>query len=92
MEVKIETIDFRKLFTDSYQETVEKYGEEGIAENFMNEMEKNIIEKKHEVTKVVCSIGVRKINDNFKIQMDSSLANALTGGMNEYLSSLQGGE
>ena len=36
-----------------------------------------------------CNVTVKKMDDRFKIQMDSSLANALTGGMNEYLNSLQ---
>ncbi|MCI9131268.1 hypothetical protein [Thomasclavelia cocleata] len=92
VEVEVQTLDFEQVFSDSYQETVKKYGEEGIAENFLGEMEENVKEGKYETNKVVCNIVVRKLNDEFKIQMDSSFANALTGGMNEYLSSLQKGK
>lgn len=93
VEIEIKTIDFEQLFSNSYQETVDKYGEEGITDKFMSEMEQNIKEKDYEVNKSVCNVNLMKLNDEFKIQMDSSLANALTGGMNDYLASLQqGGE
>lgn len=92
VEVKVQTIDFEQVFSDAYQTTIERYGEEGVAENFLNDMEQNIQAKEYELNKVTCNIIVRKLNNEFKIQMDSSFANALTGGMNEYLSSLQGGQ
>lgn len=92
VKVKVQTIDFEQLFLLSYQETIEGYGEEGISEHFMDEMEQNIKENNWVIKEVTCNVVVRKINDTFKIQMDSSLANALSGGMNEYLNSLQGGE
>lgn len=92
VEVEVETINFERLFSDSYQETIEKYGEEGILENFLKVMEENISEKEYESNKIVCNVIVRKLNDEYRIQMDSSLANALTGGMNEYLNLLQGGK
>lgn len=91
-EVEIKTIDFENLFTSSYKETIEKYGEEGVVENFINEIEQNIKDDNYKIKKVICNVSVKKINDEFKIQMDSSLANALTGGMNEYLAFLQKGE
>lgn len=91
VEVEVQTIDFEQLFSSSYEQTIEKYGEEGITENFMSEMEKNIEKREFEINKVTCNVVVRKLNDEFKIQMDNSFANALTGGMNEYLDSLQGG-
>ncbi len=89
VEAKVETIDFKDLFTTSYNQTVEKYGENGIADNFINEMEQQISKKEYTVSKFTCNVTVRNIDNEFKIQMDSSLANALTGGMNEYLDSLQ---
>lgn len=93
VEIEIKTIDFQQLFSDSYQETIDKYGEEGIADEFMSEMEQNIKEQDSEVNKSTCNVNLIKLNNEFKIQMDSSFANALTGGMNDYLASLQqGGE
>lgn len=91
VEVEIKTIDFEKLFTLSYEETVESYGEE-IEENFLKQMEQNVEKGEYETYTSDCEVYVRKIDDEFKIQMDSSFANALTGGMNQYLNSLQGGK
>lgn len=51
-------------------------------------MEENIINNKFEKFVVECNILVLKINDEYKIQFDASLANALTGGMNEYINSI----
>lgn len=92
VEVEIQTINFEQLLLDSYQETVEKYGEEKIADFFVEKMEQNIKEKEYEYIKIVCNVVVRELNDEFKIEMNSSFANALTGGMNEYLDRLQGGK
>ncbi|MGN0441163.1 MAG: lipoprotein [Acutalibacteraceae bacterium] len=92
VEVEVETIDFKQLFTDSYNETVDKFGEDGIVHNFMDEMEQNIVDKDYRLSEFECKVKVRNVGDVFKIQMDSSLANALTGGMNEYLASMQESE
>ncbi len=88
VEVEIQTIDFKQLFLDSYQETVEKYGEENITDFFEEQMEQNIKEKEYETIKTVCNVVVREVNDEFKIEMSGSFANALTGGMNDYLNGL----
>lgn len=90
VKVEIQTIDFEKLFLYSYQTTIEKYGTEGIVDNFLNEMEQIILDEKYETINNTCDVLVREVNNELKIQMDGFLANALTGGMNEYLNSLQG--
>ena len=55
---------------------------------FEEQMEQNIKEKEYETIKTVCNVVVREVNDDFKIEMNSSFANALTGGMNDYLNGL----
>ena len=89
VKVEIETIDFEKLFSRSYHDTVEEYGDEGIEKNLLNKMEEEIKKGNYEMYMATCNVTLKKVDDRFKIQMDSSLANALTGGMNEYLNSLQ---
>lgn len=89
VEAEVETIDFKDLFTTAYDQTVEEYGESGITNNFINEINKKISNNDYTKSEFTCNVIVRNIDDEFKIQMDSSLANALTGGMNEYLDSLQ---
>ena len=89
VEVEIETIDFEKAFNNAYQKTIKKYGEEGIRKNFLNEMKQEIERKECIFKKIDCNVTVRKIKREFKIQIDDVFANALTGGMNKYLFSLQ---
>lgn len=92
VNVEVKTINFEKVLMESYEETVEKYGEERINDKFLEIMEKNIQDDRVDKKITNCTVVVRKINGEYKIQMDGYLANALTGGMNEYLNSLQGGE
>ena len=58
------------------------------SDEIVKKMEENIINNKFEKFVVECNILVLKINDEYKIQFDASLANALTGGMNEYINSI----
>lgn len=92
VDIEVKTIDFEKLFTSSFEETIKEYGEEGITDNFLNAMELEIKEDVYETKTFNCTVIVRKNGAEYKILMNNSLANALTGGMNEYLYSLQGFE
>ena len=92
VEIRAETIDFEKIFTDSYQNAVEQYGEQKAAENVLSIMQQKCEEGKYETKAITAESTVLKINGTFKIQMNSALANALSGGMNDYLISLEGGE
>lgn len=92
VEIQTTTIDFEKLFTVSTEETVENYGEDNVTDHLLDVMAQKITDDTCETKTIPAQVSVLKINEEYKIQMDGSLANALSGGMNDYLESLTGGE
>lgn len=92
VEIQTTTIDFEKLFTVSTEETVENYGEDNVTDHLLDVMAQKITDDTCETKTIPARVSVLKINEEYKIQMDGSLANALSGGMNDYLESLAGGE
>lgn len=87
IKIKASTIDFGKLFEETYNFMTMNYPDSS-SDEIVKKMEENIINNKFEKFVVECDIVVLKINDEYKIQFDASLANALTGGMNEYINSI----
>lgn len=92
VEIQTTTIDFEKLFTVSTEETVENYGEYNVTDHLLDVMQQKITDDACETKTISAQVPVLKIDEEYKIQMDGSLANALSGGMNDYLESLAGGE
>ena len=92
MEIQTTTIDFEKLLTASVEETVENYGEDNVTDHLLDVMQQKITDDTCEKRNLSAQVSVLKIDGECKIQMDGSLANALSGGMNDYLESLAGGE
>lgn len=92
VEIQTTTIDFEKLFTVSAEETVKNYGEDNVTDHLLDVMQQKITGDTCETKTIPAQVSVLKINGEYKIQMDGSLANALSGGMNDYLESLAGGE
>lgn len=92
VEIQATTIDFEKLFTVSAEETVKNYGEDNVTDHLLDVMEQKITDDTCETKTIPAQVSVLKIDEEYKIQMDGSLANALSGGMNDYLESLAGGE
>lgn len=92
VEIQTTTIDFEKLFTVSVEETVENYGEDNVTDHLLDVMQQKITDDTSETKTIPAQVPVLKIDGEYKIQMDGSLANALSGGMNDYLESLAGGE
>ena len=92
VEIEIETIDFGQLFEDSYHEAILVYGENEaskyIKEILIQKATSDDVKKTSELYEIV----VHYINDEWKIEMDSDLSDALTGKMNSYIKSLKGGE
>lgn len=92
VKVDIENIDFKDSIEKSYEEAVNLYGEEYaslyIKDMFIDYIESNKMKRVQNTYEVV----VRYINDEWKIEMDLNLSDALTGGMNTYIGSLKGGE
>lgn len=75
-----------------YNETVESYGEENPSDYLLDTMQRKIDSGNYDIQENLTALSVHKVNGEIKIQMNTSLANALPGGMNEYLESLTGGE
>ena len=92
VEIQTSTIDFEKLFTVSIEETVKKYGEGNVTDHLLDVMQQKIADDTCETKIIPAQVSVLRIDEEYKIQMDGSLANALSGGMNDYLESLAGGE
>ena len=92
VEIQTTTIDFEKLFTVSAEETVKNYGEDNVTDHLLDVMQQKITDDACETKTIPAQVSVLKIDEEYKIQMDGSLANALSGGMNDYLESLAGGE
>lgn len=92
VRIEVETIDFEKAFTDSYQEAEEQVGEEKAATAFLDIMQSKLESSDCATKAISADVSVSNIDGTFRIQMDNSLANALSGGMNDYLLSLTGGE
>ena len=92
VEIQATTIDFEKLFTVSSEETVKNYGEDNVTDYLLDVMQQKITEGDCEIKTISAQVSVLKNDEEYKIQMDGSLANALSGGMNDYLESLAGGE
>lgn len=91
VDIETETIDFKSLFTESYDQAIESYGDENVSEHLLDIMQRSIDSGNYDTKKISTVLSVLKINGKFKIQMDTSLSNALSGGINEYLESLTGG-
>lgn len=87
IKIEASTIDFGKLFEETYNFMTMNYPDSS-SDEIVKKMEENIINNKFEKFVVECNILVLKIKDEYKIQFDASLANALTGGMNEYINSI----
>ncbi len=92
VKVNIKTIDFGKLFEGAFAEVTAQHGEESAADNINRIMERKIDDNMYDVYETECNILVNKIANEYRIQLNSDFANGLTGGMNEYLSSLVGGK
>lgn len=92
VEIQATTIDFEKLLTASVEEIVENYGKDNVADHLLDVMQQKITDDTCEKRNLSAQVSVLKIDGECKIQMDGSLANALSGGMNDYLESLAGGE
>lgn len=92
VDVEIETIDFKKLFETAYQEALKEYGETKVSKCLPSILEKHVKDDAVATLKDTYQVNVHSVENDWKIEMDSEFANALTGGMNAYIESLQGGE
>lgn len=92
VEIQATTMDFEKLFTVSAEETAENYGEDNVTDYLLDVIQQKITDDACETKTISAQVPVLKIDGEYKIQMNGSFANALSGGMNDYLESLAGGE
>lgn len=88
VNVKVSTIDFKKIFSDAYNEVSDNYSDE----KFTDELDKKIKSSEFQKIDLSGELTVCKTEDEYKILMNFDLADILTGGMRTYLNSLQEGE
>ncbi len=85
VNVKASTIDFEKLFNDSYNEVADDYSDD----EFSKVLEEKIETEDYQIIELTGELVVYKNDDEYKILMNFDLADILTGGMRSYLFSMQ---
>ena len=89
VDITASNIDFEKLFTSAFDAFSAQQENADAAVDFETVLNEKITAKDYVTKDFTCSVTVLKFGDDYKLNLDGELANAMTGGMNEYLASLQ---